>query len=47
MYKIGEYHKLSRENKATIAKYASKHGVANAVRKFEDKNAGDSSIRDW
>ena len=30
-----------------IAKYASEHGVAKAVRCFKDKAQKESSVRDW
>uniref|UniRef100_A0A1X7U266 HTH CENPB-type domain-containing protein n=1 Tax=Amphimedon queenslandica TaxID=400682 RepID=A0A1X7U266_AMPQE len=30
-----------------IGKYASKHGVAKAVRNFKGKDLKDSSVRDW
>ena len=43
----GEYLKLSLTEKATIGKYASKHGVASAVKKFKGQSVKESSIRDW
>lgn len=45
--KRGQYLKFSNEEKATIGKYASEHGVARAGRHFKDKNVKESSIRDW
>ena len=45
--KRGEYQKLSPEDKAIIAKYASDNGVARAVRKFKEKKLKESSARDW
>lgn len=45
--KRGEYQKLSPKDKAVIRKYASKYGVASAVRKFSEKNLKESSVRDW
>ena len=41
----GEYNKVSLKDKATIVKYVSKHGVAEAVRHFEDKSVGTDSSR--
>ena len=43
----GNYLKLSLKDKATIRKYASKHGVASAVKKFKKQNLKESSVRDW
>ena len=45
--KRGEYLKFSEKEKAIIAKYASEHGVAKAVRHFQGKNIKESSVRDW
>ena len=45
--KRGQYLKVSPKEKAVIGKYASKNGVASAVRKFKDKNLKESSVRDW
>jgi len=45
--KRGEYQKFTVEERATIGKYASEHGVASVVRKFKGKNLKDSSVRDW
>ena len=28
-------------------KYASKHGMTKAVRRFEDKSVKESTVRDW
>ena len=39
--------KLTLKEKATIGKYAGKHGVASAVKKFETKNLKESSVRNW
>ena len=39
--------KFSEKEKAVIAKYASGHGVAKAVRHFQGKNIKESSVRDW
>jgi len=45
--KRGTYQKLSDEEKATVAKFASNHGVASATRKFKDYNLAKSTVRDW
>ena len=45
--KRGEYLKFSEKEKAVVAKYASEHGVAKAVRHFRGKNVKESSVRDW
>jgi len=45
--KKGTYQKLSDEEKATVGKFASNHGVASATRKFKDYNLAESAIRDW
>lgn len=45
--KRGEYLKFSEEDKVVIAKYASEHGVAKAVRHFQGKSVKESSVRDW
>ena len=37
--------KLTPEEKATIGRYASEHGVSKAVKPFKDKS--DSSVLDW
>lgn len=37
--KRGMYQKPSLKEKAGRGKYASKHGVASAVRKYKDKNS--------
>ena len=39
--------KFSEKEKAVIAKYASEHGEAKAVRHFQGKNVKESSVRDW
>ena len=41
------YQKLSSKEKAVIGKYASIHGVADAVRRYKDKKIKESSVRDW
>lgn len=43
----GAYMKLAPEEKATIGRYASEHGVSKAVKHFKDKSVKDSSVRDW
>ena len=45
--KRGEYLKFSKEEKIVIAKYASEHGVAKAIRHFQGKNVKENSVRDW
>ena len=40
-----EYNKISPKDKATIVKYVSEHGVAKAVRHFEDKSVDTDSSR--
>ena len=45
--KRGEYLKFSEKEKAVIAKYASEHSVAKAVRHFQGKNVKENSVRDW
>ena len=40
----GMYQKFSDEERATIGKFASEHGVASASRKYD---VVESSIRDW
>ena len=45
--KRGEYLKFSEEDKVVIAKYASEHGVAKAVRHFQGKSVKESSVTDW
>ena len=45
--KRGEYLKLSREEKATIAKYACENGIANTVRHFKAKKLKATSVSDW
>ena len=39
--------RLSPEEKATIAKYASDHGVSKALKHFKEKQLKESSVRDW
>lgn len=43
----GSYMKVSPEDKATIGRYASEHGVTKAVKHFKEKGVKDSSVRDW
>ncbi len=43
----GAYTRISQEEKAVVAKYASEHGVAKAVKKFKEKNVKETSVRDW
>ena len=43
----GKYLSFSSEEKATIGRYASEHGVAKAMKHFKDKGAKESSVRDW
>ncbi len=45
--KRGEYSKHSAEDRLEIGKYASKHGVAKAVRQFNNKDVKESTVRDW
>ncbi len=45
--KRGEYSKHSAEDRVEIGKYASKHGVAKAVRQFNNKDVKESTVRDW
>ena len=40
----GTYQKFSDEERATIGKFASEHGVASASRKY---SVAESSVRDW
>ena len=43
----GKYLSFSSEEKATIGRYASEHGVAKAMKHFKDKGAKESSVQDW
>ena len=43
----GEYTKMKQEEKAKVAKYASKNGVAKALRHFKEMNLKETSVRDW
>ena len=42
-----EYAKISKEDKAKVAKYASENGVAKALRHFKAMNLKESTVRDW
>ena len=41
------YSKFSDKEKALVGKYASEHGVLNAVCHFKDMNLKESTVRDW
>jgi len=41
------YQKLSDEERATVGKFASNHGVASTTRKFKDYKLAKSTVRDW
>ena len=43
----GKYQHFSPKEKATIGRYASEHGVANAVKHFKEKVLKESTVRDW
>ena len=43
----GTYQRLSDEERATVGKFSSEHGVASTVRRFEAYKLAESSIRDW
>jgi len=44
----GTYKRLSDEERATVGKLASDHGVASATRRFKERyNLAESTVRDW
>ena len=45
--KRGVYTRLSQEEKAVIAKYASENGVPKALIHFKEKKVREASVRDW
>ena len=45
--KRGKYQHFTPEDKATIGRYASEHGVASTVKRFKEKSLKESTVRDW
>ena len=45
--KRGGYTRLSQEDKAKVAKYASENGISKARKYFKEMNLKETSVRDW
>ena len=45
--KRGKYQHFTPEDKATIGKYTSKHGVTSTVKCLKEKSLKESIMRDW
>ena len=45
--KRGEYTRISQEEKATVARYASENGVPRTLKHFKELKLKETSVRDW